>query len=201
MLSDFKNIFLFISVMTSLVTPVIGIHTILKGRFKPHRITRIIKIFVSTLIFISLLSIENNLSVLLAGAQLISSFAIFILSFKYGVGGKSKIDFVVLFLALISIILWKSTNNPVLALSLFISSHLIGMIPTIYKCFKKPRTESLTFYFSDIVSGGFSLLSIGLINYSNFAFPLYIFVLNILCYALIYFGRKNDCIATTKTIH
>jgi hypothetical protein len=199
MLIDFKNIFLSISVIASLITPIIGIHSILKGRYKPHRITRMIKILVSILIFISLSSMENNLSNLLAGAQLISSFAIFILSFKFGVSGKSKIDFVVLFLAIISIVLWKTTSNPVLALSLFISSDLIGMIPTIYKCFKKPGTESLAFYFSDIVSGGFSLLTIGLVNYSNFAFPLYIFILNLFCFDLIFIGRDYNSLRNLNT--
>ena len=71
-----------------------------------------------------------------------NSLVIFILSFKYGMGGTSKLDFFSLGLAAVAITLWLRTGSPVLAVYMSVLAGCIGYIPTIRKTYKWPKTEN-----------------------------------------------------------
>jgi len=93
---DIKFIFLVISVIIGFITPIIGIRSVLKGGFKPQRMTRFL-IFVISLLFVgTLLAQGDRNGVFIAIAQLIGSLIIFILSIKKGMGGTEKFDFFIL---------------------------------------------------------------------------------------------------------
>jgi hypothetical protein len=100
----------------------------------------------------------------------------FILSLKYGVGGKDKLDFIVLGLAILAICIWKITDNPTLALYMSLLADFIGFSPTLLKSYKFPETEDPKYYLSDVFVGLFSILSLQSIVFSELVFPLYIFL-------------------------
>ena len=183
------NLFLISSIISSFVTPFIGIRAIFRGEYKPQRMTRFIVWFV-TLLFVGTLFAQGDRNgIFIALVQLLSTSAIFFLSFKYGMGGTSKTDFIVLALAILAIYVWKTTANPTLALYMSILADFIGFLPTLVKCYVKPYTEDWKFYTSDIIAGGLNLLSVSSFLLKDFAFPLYIFLINVIPTALILFGR------------
>ena len=134
-----------------------------------------------TFIFIGTLYIQGSTDALfLATMQGIGTIIIFILSFKYGIGGTNKLDFITLIGFAISLIAWKMTSNPTVGLYLSILTDCIGFIPTIEKTWRLPHTEDWRFYFSDVLAGLFSVLSISSLTLPNLAYPLYIFLLKML---------------------
>lgn len=192
---NLQAFFLIISTVTGLTTSIYAIYSVFIGTYKPHRITRLIFLIINLVIFLSIFYLGNLATIWLIGTQLLTSIILGLLSLKYGMGGKTKSDLLVLFLAMITIIIWQLTKNPFLALNLSILVHFIGIYPTIIKCFKQPYTEELKLYLLDLFAGAFSILSLSVISWSVIIYPLYIFGINLLCLILIFFGKRINSIS------
>lgn len=173
-----QNIFLIISIIAGFVSPIIGITSILKRGFKPQRMTRFLILLLSLLFVSTLLAQGDRNGIFIAVAQLIGSAIIFILSIKRGMGGTNRLDYLVMGLSVSAIIVWKSSNNPLLGLLMSILADFIGFVPTLVKTWKYPETEEWKFYMSDVVASFFSILSISLYSINNLAFPIYILLIN-----------------------
>jgi hypothetical protein len=197
---NLQNIFLIISTIAGLITSIFAIYSVFVGTYKPQRMTRLIFLIINSVIFFSLIFLGNQTVIWLVGTQFLTSVILVILSLKYGIGGQSKSDLVVLLLAIITIIIWQTTKDSLLALNLSILVHLIGISPTIHKCFKLPFTEEPKLYLLDLVVGTFSILAISTITFSSAVYPLYIFGINLFCLSLIYIGRKYNSNANPKLI-
>jgi hypothetical protein len=197
---NLQQIFLIISTIIGFISSGIAIRSIFQGVYKPQRITRLVLLIVSSIFFFSLLFLGNTTAIWLAVPQFLLSIIIFVLAFKYGMGGRSKFDIFILILALITILLWQTTKDSLLALNLSILVDFIGVSPTIVKCFKQPDTEEPKFYFSDVISAGFNILAVSILSWSELVFPIYIFGINILCFSLIFIGRKYNSNANPKLI-
>lgn len=185
-----KLLFLDLSVLAAVVSPVIGIRAIILGTFQPQRMTRFL-IFIISLHFVgTLIAAGDKNGIYIALTQLFGSFIILSLSIKKGLGGYSKFDLLIFFLAMISLIVWQTTSNSLLGLLMSIVTDVIGMIPTLIKTWKLPHTEEWKFYLSDVIASFFSLLSIQSYSLSTLAFPIYIFLINSTSVLMILGRRK-----------
>lgn len=196
---NLHQIFFILSVITSFISQGIGIYFIFKGTFKPQRTTRFIYVLLSS-IFLGTLIVQGSWQAFgLAFAQGLGGLIIFILSFKYGMGGHEKIDIFTLIGAGIVLILWKTTDNPTLALLLTILIETIAFFPTIVKIYKQPRTEEWRFYLCDMLSSSFSLLSLQRLLIGDIAYPIYVFTINIFAMIFILLRTKQTSkVETTR---
>lgn len=189
-----QQVFIVISSLLALISPLIYARAILKGEAKPHRTTRFVLLLITSLTTASLFAQNNQVAIWLAAASTLQSILILILSLKHGMGGWSKSDIVCLIIALSGIVLWKTTNNPVLALYAAIAADFTGMIPALLKTYRFPETEVWSFYLLDVFAAGFSLLALRLWILQEFSYPIYIMVINLVMVILIvrlkFFGKK-----------
>lgn len=155
-----KQIFLVLSVIIILWSYILGIYSIVKGKFRPQRMTRFLILVFSIIYVVSLLVQGNRNAIWLALVSLISTLIIFLLSIKKGMGGVAKLDITVLIMVVFSIIVWKATNNPVLGLTMSLVADLTSYIPTFLKAWKFPETEEWKFYASFVLANFLNLLSI-----------------------------------------
>jgi hypothetical protein len=78
--------------------------------------TRLLFFLIFVLLFVSL-SVQGDVnSVYVAFIAMISTCLIFILSIKRGIGGVSLFDMLVLLGAVIALVIWALSNNPLLGL-------------------------------------------------------------------------------------
>jgi hypothetical protein len=175
-----QDVFLVISTIIGLITPIIGIRAVLRGEYKPHRITRLVLLIVTVLFVTTLIAQNDRTALYLALAQVIGSIGIFILSIKYGVGGTSKMDAVVFIGAMASLVIWKTTNDAALGLYASILTDLIGFSPTIIKAWKDHTSEEWKFYACDVLASFFNLLALKSLLFNEVVFPVYIFLINLL---------------------
>lgn len=187
---DIKEIFLIISIIFGLISPLIAIRSILIGEYKPQRITRVIFLIVLSLSVTSLYLSGDRIGLVLAIVQWINCLVIFLLSIKYGIGGRNKSDFFVFISALITLIIWKTTGDSVIALYMSIATDLIGISPTLIKSYRQPYTEDPKFYASDVVAAFFNILALKSYLIADLAFPGYIFLINAFCMIIIILRRK-----------
>ncbi len=187
---NIQQLFLIISIVFGFVSPIIGITSVIKGDFKPQRMTRFLIMLVSFLFVGTLFANGDTNGIYLASAQLLGSIAMFYLSLKRGMGGNTRLDWVVFAMAIGSLIIWQTTNIAFLGLAMSIVTDFIGFVPTLVKTWKYPETEEWKFYMSDVVASFFSILSILAFSLENLAFPVYIFLINTTSVVMI-LGRKK----------
>jgi len=186
-----QDIFLIISTVIGLITPIIGIRAVLRGEYKPHRITRLVLLIVTVLFVATLVAQNDRTALYLALAQVIGSIGIFILSIKYGVGGTSKMDAVVFLGAMASLVIWKTTNNPALGLYASILTDLIGFSPTIVKAWKDHKSEDWKFYACDVLASFFNLLALRSLLLNEIVFPIYIFLINLIITSILLYKKSR----------
>ena len=97
--------------------------------------------------------------------------------------GKS--DIVCLVVALVGVILWRVTQNPVVALYFAIGADFTGMIPAIIKTYRFPHTEVWTFYLLDVFAAAFSLMAVKNWTVQEYSYPVYIALINLIMVLLI----------------
>lgn len=191
-----KEIFLIISSILPLISPVVYSHAIVKGEAKPHRTTRFVLLLISCLATFSLFAQHDRVAIWLAGASALQAIVIFVLSLKYGMGGWAKFDILCLIIAFIGIIAWQTTHQPILALYFAISADFIGMIPALIKTYKLPETEIWLFYLIDAIAAIFNLLALQSWAPQSYSYPIYIVLINVAMVILI--TRPFIKITTTR---
>ncbi|PJA37116.1 hypothetical protein CO181_04855 [candidate division WWE3 bacterium CG_4_9_14_3_um_filter_43_9] len=179
------SVFIIISSLLALISPIVYSIAIFKGEAKPHRTTRLVLLLITSLTTASLFAQKNQVAIYLAGVSTIQSIMIFTLSLKRGMGGWSKTDLSCLFIALIGIVLWKVTENPVVALYCAIGADFTGMIPALAKTYKFPKTEVWTFYLLDVFAAFFILLALETWTLQEYSYPIYIMLINLVMVILI----------------
>jgi len=179
------SVFIVISSLLALISPIVYSIAIFKGEAKPHRTTRLVLLLITSLTTASLFAQKNQVAIYLAGVSTIQSIMIFTLSLKRGMGGWSKTDMLCLFIALIGIALWRITENPVVALYCAIGADFAGMIPALIKTSKFPKTEVWTFYLLDVFAAFFILLALETWTLQEYSYPIYIMLINLVMVILI----------------
>lgn len=99
-------------------------------------------------------------------------------------------DYLLMAAAIVGIILWAITDNPVLAILFSLIADLLAGIPTLIKSYRHPQSESWIAYAISTAGFGVSLLSVQTFDLENTAFVAYIFAFNGACALLASRGRK-----------
>ncbi|MBP6945002.1 hypothetical protein KBD61_01260 [Patescibacteria group bacterium] len=186
-----SSLLIFLSSTLVLISPFIYARAILKGEAKPHRTTRFVLFIIAALSTATLFANGNTVAVWLAGANLVQGAIILGLSLKYGMGGWAKIDLACLAIALIGIIAWQTTKNPLIGLYCSILADFTGMVPTLIKTYRLPKTEIATFFALDIFAALFSTLATHQWTMEQLAYPLYIGLINAIMVTLILWPRPK----------
>lgn len=188
MISTMQRILLGLSAIITIIGSTIYVVSILKGRSKPHRITRFVLFFVLGLNFISELAAHGNTGAkLYAGIIATYGAVFFFLSLKHGMGGSTFFDWTCLLIAVVGIAGWQLTGNAVLGIYLAAAADFVAYLPAFVKTWKHPHTESPWLY---IDSGLGSLLSLAAYKISSVSvFQITVLLTGVIMIGLIY--RKN----------
>lgn len=116
--------------------------SILRGKTKPARASYAIWSVVQVISVVSYIASGATDTKWVPIALTVSAIAIFSLSFKYGMGGLSKLDISCLGIAAIAIVLWVTTNDPALAVYASLVASTIAYIPIVKKSYLLPDTEN-----------------------------------------------------------
>ena len=136
-----KQIFLLISIIVGIIAPTVGAYSIIKGKFRPQRMTRFLLVLITFLIVATLFAQKDRNAIYLASITFLGALTIFILSMKKGIGGTTKSDIIICCMTIASLIIWQTTKNAILGLSMSILTASLAFIPTIIKSWKSPETE------------------------------------------------------------
>jgi hypothetical protein len=167
--------------------------SILSGKTKPHQFTWIIFSLVNGIIVVSQYIAGARLSDLIYLAFFIESLSYVALSFKYGVRNTSKYDLALFSLALLTIILWITTRNNLIAIFLSIAIDTLATTMLILKVHRYPGSEPLWLWGIGTISVTFNCLSL-LVHPLGVIYirPLYSFISDLAVVAAIYAFRPKS---------
>src|SRR3989344_3287372 len=135
-LGDTKAILGIIAGIIALLAYVIYIISIFKGGTKPNKATWWIWTFMGLVLALSYDFSGAGNTVWVPYVEFLGPFSIALLSLKYGDGGlRDKTDLFCLWGAVLSIVLWIVSQNPVVALITSLAVDSFALIPTIKKSY------------------------------------------------------------------
>lgn len=100
-------------------------------------------------------------------------------------------DFMCGALSLLALFIWFGMNQTMFAVGLAILGDLFASLPTLWKTFRRPETETGFTYVCYALSFIPSLLALTVWNFENAAFQLYLVGLNIVLILLVYRLKLN----------
>lgn len=148
------------TVILSVISPISYTKSMLAGKSKPHRITRLIVWLASVTGILGVLGSSNVAGVIFALIFLTRATYLLAMAFKYGVGGATKLDRVCLVLGIFSILAYVITKNGLLAISIGVLADVIAYIPTFAKTYHKPKSEDPLFFAIEFVASVFGIFAI-----------------------------------------
>jgi len=154
------------------------VRDIFAKKTKPERASWIIWSVLTGIAFFSQLAKGASSSLWLPGLETCGVTIVFILSLKYGVGGLTKRDILILFSAAAGVVLWYFTKEPAVALYIIIGVDSLGTIPTIIKSYQEPETETFTTWILLSIAGILAMISVGSWNIILLSYPFYFFAAN-----------------------
>jgi hypothetical protein len=147
------------------------IRDIFKRKTEPHAYTWLIWAITQGTATAALLIGGGKFGALSLIAGTVMVFVVFILSLRFGTKNITVWDTVLLFIALISIVVWWLLHNPLISVILITIIDLIGYWPTLRKSFYEPWSETLIYWALMILT---SILTIVSIENYNFLTLIYL---------------------------
>ena len=146
---------------------------IFKGKTKPQRTAWFIWSVLGIVAFGSQVGLGAHWSLVYAGLNAVGDVTVFLLSFKYGVGGWKKLDIAALIIAAVGVVLSLVAGDPLFALFGVIVADFAGTVLILHKAFLMPSSETSVTWLFFGMSSLFGALSVGTWNIKLLLFPLY----------------------------
>jgi hypothetical protein len=185
-----RTILLTIGTLLPLIGAALYAASIFKGKTMPQRTTRFLLALVTAITLGSLWAQNDTSGVWLALASFIEATVILVLSFKYGMGGKDRLDFVCIAICLVGVTLWLSSGRPWIGLIASIAADLVASAPSFIKTVRFPHTEFGLFYALGVVSG-LAIVFAGPFTLEAVIFPAYIISIDLAYTVVIWWPRKG----------
>lgn len=171
------------------------INDIFKRRVKPHILSWLGWSFITAIGAFAMFAEGSTWTVALIFANTVMCLIIAFsaMTTKTGIWSTGVQDYIFFGAGLLGIALWQILDMPILALVFAILADLAFGIPTIIKTYKDPTTETPFPWAMSVVAGIFGILAIQHFVFYDAAYPVYLFIFDIIVFLLILkiFKRKT----------
>ncbi len=124
---------------------------VVRRRVKPHPYTWLVWTIVSFVVFFGALEKGAGTAVIPIAVSEVFTLIIFLFSLKYGFKSPPKRDKYFLAVALLGLIPWILTKDPTISVIVMVSIDLLGFMPTLYKTFCYPKSETWLLYGTNVL--------------------------------------------------
>lgn len=162
------------------------IFAIVRGTTKPQRATWIIWAVIGLILAFSYKSSGAEDTIWVPMSEGIAPTIIAILSLKYGVGGKDKMDIFCFAASLFSLVLWWLFDSPEIALVTNLAIDFFAALPTIKKTWRKPGEEDRFAWTLTQIGNSFNLFAIDKFTFVIMVYPIYTFFIDGVVTGLLY---------------
>ncbi len=168
------------------------IKDILHGSTRPNIVSWALWVGLLLISILAQISAGASWSLIFLIGDLIGTSIILILCLTgYGYTEYGWVEWTCLTLAIIAIVSWQITHQPLLAIGFAILADLMASTPTVVKAHKDPWSEHPTQWMIICVASGLGIASTTISNPANIIFPAYLLFINGLIGILAFLGRHT----------
>lgn len=173
------------TLILSLISPISYTKSMLAGKAKPHRVTRLIVWLASVAGVLGVIHSTSLPGKIFAFIFLARATYLLIMSVFYGVGGLAKLDVYCLCIGILALVVYATTKNGTLTILFGILADLIGYIPTFTKTYRDPNSEDPVFFSIEGIASLFGVFAIWSFQ-AAILFPIYFTLCSAAVVVLIY---------------
>ncbi len=148
------------------------IKDILHGTTRPNVVSYVLWCVLLSISTFAQYTSGASSTIILSIGDLAAALVVVIFCFTgYGYKKNGPIEVVCFGLAIVAIILWQITNNPLLAIACALVADILAGIPTIVKTYRDPKSELPLGWFMVAFGALLSLISNTIFDPPNLLFP------------------------------
>jgi hypothetical protein len=168
----------FVAVVIGVIGYIPYYRDILRGTTKPHPFSWLGFGILNGITFIAQVVSGGGFGTWVTAITTISTFGIAILAFIHGDKGITIFDWICFAGALVGIIFWKLTSNPLWAVIIVTIADLLAFAPTFRKAFLRPYEETISLYALSVLKYAISLGALAVFNVTTALFPATLVISN-----------------------
>lgn len=188
--------FIYIGTVISILAMLSYLRDTLKGKTKPNRVTWGFWAVIPMIAFAAQIKQGVGLQALTTFIFAFNPMVIFLASFanKKAYWRLGTLDYICGAVAFLGVTLWLVTGHGNLAIFFAVVADFVASLPTMVKAFKNPETENPNPFLAALITSFITLLTIQTWTFAYYAFPLYIFLNNLILFPLIKFKLGRNLI-------
>ena len=164
---------------------------IFRKKTKPERATWWIWTILNAVALGALIDAGGKWQLIMIVCQTLITGLIAILSVRFGYGTFRRKDMISIICAVIGVVLWQVTDQPILALLVVIAVDALAALLTAVKTWEDPTTETLSAWIMSTLGDFFGVLAVGTLNTTQLSYPVYILVADAAVMSIIFYRRKH----------
>ena len=149
-----------------------------RGATRPHRGTWLIWGVLAIIACLSQYTDGASWSLVMAGTQAVLTILIFALSIRWGEGGISAAELVMIAIAGAGVAGWLVADEPIVATVCVVAADLVGAALMLPKTYRDPDSETLLTFALASVGGALAAGAVGAVDVSLLLYPVYYCVVN-----------------------
>lgn len=169
-----------ISVVLAVVGYIPYYRNIFKGLTKPHPFTWFGFALLNGITFVAQVVTGGGAGAWVTLVTTFGTLGIFFLSITKGEKDITKFDVICFIGALLSIVAWKLTDNPLSAVIIVVIADVLTFLPTYRKAYLRPHQETVTLYVMSTVKYVVSIFALTTFTLTTALFPIAIALANLL---------------------
>lgn len=188
---EYKIVLGIVAVILALFSYSFYINDLFKNRTKPHYFSWFIWGLLTAIAFFAQLSEGGGAGSWQTGIVAgICLFIAFVAFYKYKNNYVTKTDLFCLVAAIIGIIFWKTTNNPLTAIIIVSTVSLIALVPTFRKAYNHPYEETLITYNLNLIRPIISIMALETLSVTTWLYQASNILANVLFISMLVMRRK-----------
>lgn len=172
----------------------------IRGNVKPNRVSFLLWSIAPLIAFAAEIQKGVGIQSLMTFSVGFLPLTIFLGSFinKKSEWKLTRFDFTCGAFSLLGLILWLITNEGNIAILLSITADALAAVPTIVKSYHHPETETGWLWLAAATQGLLTVLTVVDWTLAHYAFPIYIFLLDLIIYVLVQFklGKRLSFVSS-----
>lgn len=194
-LVDYRIILGVLAALISIISYVPYIRDCIKKKTNPSLYTWIVWAVITLIAFLAQLSAGAGAGAWVLGVTVLIDVLIVSFAFRNTQSKLSVSDNLCFVLAILAIISWQATNNPIYAIIFVILADALGFVITFKKTYYRPFDETVSTYVLAAIKHIFAFFALSIFTLATYLYPSYLIIANILFVIMVLIRRKKlSCI-------
>jgi hypothetical protein len=188
---DYHVVFGVLATIIGIAAYVPYFRDIYRGTTKPHPFTWLLFGLLNGIVFFGQSVSQAGPGAWITGLTSIASFTLAIVGLRTGKKYIAVIDYVCLAGALLGVVLWVITKEPLAAIVVVTITDAVAFVPTVRKAYLQPDTETASTYLLGTVKYVLGIIALQSITLTTALFPTSISILNTLFICMVLIRRRQ----------